>query len=360
MTDPVPSPDSSGPSGSSSPSGYLSDIAGQPDALVRQADSVLPAALAGLDLRGYDRIVLTGMGSSLYSFVPVERALAAAGLPVWRIDAGQLLDTPRRVTPGTLLWAASQSGRSGELVALLDSFTPATRPRTLLGTTDDVTSPLADAADILVRLHSGPEATVSTKSYLNTLAAHRRTLAALRGEDDRAVTDGLRRSAAALRALLADRPSPADIAKRALSVAQPRFAFVGTGDDAATALTGALITKEASRVAAEGYVGGAFRHGPLELAGPGLTAVLFGTGDDGDAVLPALARDLSASGSTVLTVGPRPYANSELLATPADGGALDRLMTGIVHVQLLTVALAEHAGTVPGEFRFGRKITDTL
>jgi glucosamine--fructose-6-phosphate aminotransferase (isomerizing) len=341
--------------------GYLADIDAQPDALLRQADSPLPAGLAGLDLGRYDRIVLTGMGSSLYSFVPVERALAAAGLPVWRVDAGQLLDTPQRITPDTLLWVTSQSGRSGEPLALLDGLTPATRPRTVLATTDDPASPLARAADVVIELHSGPEATVSTKSYVNTLAAHRRVLAALRGdEDDRTVTDALRRTAGELRALLADPPLPTDLAARALAASHPRFAYVGTGDDAATALTGALITKEASRVAAEGYVGGAFRHGPLELAGPGLTVLLFGTGDERDAVLPALARDLTAAGSTVVTVGPRAYPGTEHLPTPAAGDAFERLVCAMAHVQQLTVALARTAGQVPGEFRFGRKITDTL
>ncbi|MBT2409912.1 SIS domain-containing protein [Streptomyces sp. ISL-12] len=345
----------------SSPAGYLADIDAQPDALLRQADSPLPAALSGIDLGRYDRVVLTGMGSSLYSFVPVERALAAAGLPVWRLDAGQLLDTPERITPGTLLWATSQSGRSGELVALLDRLTGPARPRTVLATTDDSTSPLALAADVLVELRSGPEATVSTKSYVNTLAAHRRVLAALHGgENDQALTDGLRRTAEELRTLLAGRPLPTGLAGQALAAAYPRFAYVGTGADAATALTGALITKEASRVAAEGYVGGAFRHGPLELAGPGLTVLLFGTGDADDAVLPALARDLTAAGSTVVTVGPRAYPGTGHLPTPAGGGTFERLVFGMAHVQQLTVALARAAGQVPGEFRFGRKITDTL
>ncbi|MFD7710534.1 SIS domain-containing protein [Streptomyces sp. NPDC059786] len=341
--------------------GYLADIDAQPDALLRQADGTLPAALAGIDLTGYDRIVLTGMGSSLYSFVPVERALAAGGLPVWRIDSGQLLDTPERITANTLLWATSQSGRSGELLALLERLEGVSRPRTVLATTDDPTSPLARAADVLIELHSGPEATVSTKSYVNTLAAHRRVLAALHsGEKDEEATAGLRRTAGELRALLGDPPLPTGLAEQALTAAHPRFAYVGTGPDAATALTGALITKEASRVAAEGYVGGAFRHGPLELAGPGLTVLLFGTGDESDATLSALARDLTASGSAVVTVGPRAYPGTEHFATPAGGDAFERLVFGMAHVQQLTVALARAAGQTPGEFRFGRKITDTL
>ncbi|CAL9329775.1 SIS domain-containing protein [Streptomyces sp. enrichment culture] len=341
--------------------GYPADIDAQPDALLRQADHPLPAALTEIDLHAHERLILTGMGSSYYSFLPVARALTAAGLPVWRVDSGQLLDTPELITPNTLLWGTSQSGRSGELVALLDRLTGMARPRTVLATTDDPASPLADAADVVVELRSGPEATVSTKSYLNTLAAHRRVLAALHGgADDEEVTDALRGTAERLRTWLADPLLPTALAERALSAARPRFAYVGTGGDASSALTGALITKEASQVAAEGYVGGAFRHGPLELAGPGLTVLLFGSGGDQDAVLPGLARDLAVTGSNVLTVGPRAYPRSEHLPTPVAGGTFERLAFQMAHVQQLTVALARTAGQVPGEFRFGRKITDIL
>jgi hypothetical protein len=51
---------------------------------------------------------------------------------------------------------------------------------------------------------------------------------------------------------------------------------IGKRDNTATALAGGLILKEAAKVPAEGYIGGEFRHGPLEIAGPGLTAVLLG------------------------------------------------------------------------------------
>jgi glucosamine 6-phosphate synthetase-like amidotransferase/phosphosugar isomerase protein len=43
--------------------------------------------------------------------------------------------------------------------------------------TNDLGSPIAAAADMVVALRRGDEATVSTKSYLNSLAAHRRLTA---------------------------------------------------------------------------------------------------------------------------------------------------------------------------------------
>jgi len=43
---------------------------------------------------------------------------------------------------------------------------------------------------------------------------------------------------------------------------------------------GALLLKEVTKLPAESFIGGEFRHGPLELAGPGLVAVVF-TGSGG-------------------------------------------------------------------------------
>ncbi|MFF3214330.1 hypothetical protein ACFYYB_27160 [Streptomyces sp. NPDC002886] len=43
----------------------------------------------------------------------------------------------------------------------------------------------------------------------------------------------------------------------------------------ANALTETLILQEAAKVPSEDYTGGAFRHGPIELAGPGLISVMF-------------------------------------------------------------------------------------
>lgn len=337
---------------------YETNILQQPDALRRVADQPLPD-LSSVDLSRYDRIILTGMGASDFAAIPTERALAAAGLPVVRIDTGQLLDRPQRVTPRSLLWATSQSGRSGELVALLESL-EAKRPAVLMATTDDTESPLAAAADILLPLESGPEATVSTKSYLNTLAVHARALAGIGvASDPGSAVEDLNATADVLAVVLDEWALPLDFAARARAADDARFAYIGIGDDAATALTGALITKEASKVPVEGFIGGAFRHGPLELAGPGLTAVLFGPGRAEDPALPALARDLQASGSAVLTVGPHAYGGSEHAPT-SDASSLARLMLGSVHAQLLTLALSAAVGEDAGSFAYGRKVTATL
>src|SRR3984893_18184717 len=289
------------------------DIGDQAEALLAFSQSATPPGLPRL-LRGhYDRVVLTGMGSSHFAALPSWRRLIDAGYPAWWVDTGQLLDSPRLITPGTLLVATSQSGASAEIVARLESKSSIKQAAALIAITNDPASPLARQAHALVPLHSGGEATVSTKSYLNSLAAP---------------LDG-------------------------------RLAYIGYGDHSATALYAALITKEAAKIPAEGFAGGQFRHGPLELAGPGLTAVLFGGDAPVNPSLHQLGRDLLASGSAVLAVGDLDLAGANQIAAPS-GDALAQLAHGALVAQHLSVAIARAKGITPGTFTYGSKVTTAL
>lgn len=344
---------------------FESDILAQPAALRALAGAGLPPR--GLDLaHGYDRIVFTGMGSSYFAGIPSWRALTARGFRVWSVDTGQLLDTPGLLTRDTLLVATSQSGESGEMVELLNRLgSVGWEAPTVVGVSADESSRLAERAELFVPLHSGPEATVSTKSYLNTLAVHARIVAAVLGEDPGKLTASIRENAAAVEETIGT-VDAAEVARSALSSLDRRVAIVGKKDDAATALYAALITKEASKVPAEGFIGGQFRHGPFELAGPGLTAVLYGAyeGDsddsasEGDDTLPRLAEDLLGTGSEVVLVGDLRLPGARTLSAPRVAGS--GLMTGAVVAQLLAVELARANGVTPGAFVYGSKVTTAL
>lgn len=330
---------------------YENDIAMQPQAVKAQLANPLPQALYDVQLASYDRIILTGMGSSDYALIPVERALATRGYPVWRVDAGRLLDMPGLITENTLLWATSQSGMSGEVVALLEK---GNRPRTLIGLTNDPQSVLAKKADVLVTLQSGDEATVSSKSYLNTLIAGYRVLATLLGEEEAETGSAVTRVLPDIASLVGESQSVLEMTERLFTASRPRVAYIGTGAFAANALTGALITKEASKVSAEGFVGGEFRHGPLETSGEGMLAVLLGK--PGDETLEKLACEMLANGTQVVTIGQTAYAGSALLPVP-EGDELSQLLCGFIYIEHLTVALAKKNGFIPGHFLYGQKIT---
>lgn len=335
-------------------SDYENELEQQVSALTDQLNYILSDTLKSLDLHQYDRIVLTGMGASDYALIPVERELIDKGLPVWRMDAGRLLDMRKIVTSGTLLWITSQSGMSGEVVAILESVS---RPKTLIGVTNDTHSLLAKKADILVELRSGEEATVSAKSYLNTLVASYRTLYALSGVDEKPLLEDVREALPKMAEIIKRRAPVQQLTTRLFNEGSPRVALVGTGADAATALTGALITKEASKVSAEGYIGGEFRHGPMETSGAGMLALLFG--DVVDITLQKLATDLQGNGTEVVSVAPEAYAGSQCWQT-AGSTTLTRLLCAMLWVQHLSVTLARHNGVVPGEFLYGKKITVAL
>lgn len=337
---------------------YETDMAEEASGLLRFAETRLPDSLRGLDLEAFDRIVLTGMGGSDCATIPFELRLGRAGLPVWRLLSSRLLDMLELVTAETLLVITSQSGRSGEVVALLERLER--RPKAIVVVTNDGGSPLARAADHVVLLNSGREATVATKSYANTLAAFHRLAGLLLDKDDAQAVGEIRAAAQSLQARIdQDDPAVEELVERMPGLPSPRLALIGGGPDAATALAGAMILKEAAKVAAEGYVGGAFRHGPLELAGPRLTAILFGRGSADEPSPTALARDLVATGSTVVTIAPAAYEGSTLIAIPG-ATDLERLLHGMYVVQRLSVGLARKAGLVPGAFLYGQKITAQL
>ncbi|MET4097572.1 glucosamine--fructose-6-phosphate aminotransferase (isomerizing) [Arthrobacter sp. UYCu712] len=335
------------------------DIAEQPEALRRLAAASLPdlRAMAG---SSWDRIVFTGMGSSHFAGIPSWRRLTALGRPAWSIDTGQLLDNPKAVTPNTLLVVTSQSGASGEVVELLNRMDAGLiSPALLIGIADDPESPLALGSDVFLPLHSGKEATVSTKSYLNSLAVHRMLTGAFAGETLERINEDILSTADIVESLIGA-VDVSGIAAATASHPQRRLAYVGRGDESATALFSALITKESSKVPAEGFIGGQFRHGPFELAGDGLTVVLFGLqAQTPDESLRLLAADLVDTGSQVLIVGDDEIPGA--LTVPVTGiSPLAKLSASSVIAELFAVGLARANNVVPGAFIYGSKITTSI
>jgi glutamine---fructose-6-phosphate transaminase (isomerizing) len=330
------------------------DIDDQAETLRAFARSPAPPALSKVLGRRYDRIVLTGMGSSHFAALPAWRRLVDAGHPVWWIDTGQLLDAPALITPGTLLVVTSQSGASAEVVAMVERRSPVARAAALVAVTNDPLSPLARRADAVIDLRCGDEATVSTKSYLNSLAAHERITSVMDGTSAEDPGDAIK--------IVEEFGRPAvlrDIAAAFAAAPGARLVYIGFGDHGASALYAGLITKEGAKVPAEGYIGGQFRHGPLELAGPGLTAVLFGGDTRAYGSVTQLGADLLASGSTVLAVGDLDLAGAVHAGGPEDGG-LARLAHDALIAQHLTVAIAAARGITPGVFTYGSKVTTAL
>ena len=330
------------------------DMVAQPTALRDFLNAPRLRNLITRPISAYERIIVTGIGSSHFAGLRTWRRLVSAGLSAWWVDTTELLGSLELVTAGSLLIVTSQSGASGEIMALLDALRDRASTIETIGVTNDEGSPLGRGSLTVVPLRSGNEATVSTKSYINTLAAHEALTACLLGNP----TDVAVELERGLGSLATDRHAvPAAAAAATVTVPIPRIALVGGGDHSATALYGGLIIKEATKLPAEGFIAGNFRHGPLEMAGPGLTALFIGVRDAAEGEpLRRLAVDVAATGASVLTLGDTTVPGCETVVDDLCDGFVG-LARGALVCQRFSVSLAHARGIVPGEFCFGQKVT---
>ena len=80
----------------------------------------------------------------------------------------------------------------------------------------------------------------------------------------------------------------------------------------------ALKFKETCGLHAEAFSGAEVRHGPMALMKTNLPVLMFAQDDETRAGMEALARDLSASGATVLMAGGKVPGVTQLPTVPAD------------------------------------------
>ena len=363
---------------------YLLDILSQPQALrlaLAKTDLLPLKALSQLLNAGYfDRILLTGMGASYYGLYPAWLHLAAAGLPAIWVDTAELVHhAPAFVTGRTLLWIASQSGHSAEIVSLLRQIE--NRPLAgLLAMTNDLSSPLAQAVlqrevgglKTLLPLRAEPESTPSTRTYLHTLAIGQLAALCLAQAELAPHLAALQVTADGIAAYLQDWRAQIEQLAHSIGDGTRSIVLVGRGFSLTSALSGALNLQEAAKLPALGLQAAEFRHGPLEMAGPGITVFIF-AGDNGSSE-PGSARSLNhklwqelrSLGVNAWLVQP-PSSSPSLLPIKekGEGGILSipnsigigLPLAEIIPIQLLCVHLSQRAGIIPGTFRHIGKVT---
>src|SRR5208337_1293308 len=153
---------------------YVRDILDQPRALEATLERLtvpnsLPQVLRRLEGGELRRIVLTGMGSSFYALHPLHVLLNSHGITTVMLETSELVHYfPKLLDRQTLIVAVSQSGRSAEIVRLLDENG---RRAPIIGVTNTDDSPLALQADSAFLTKAGQESSVSCKTYVTALMA---------------------------------------------------------------------------------------------------------------------------------------------------------------------------------------------
>jgi len=334
---------------------YFRDILDQPAALRRNLATPAPGGLAEFAAawRASDKpfVILTGMGSSFHALHPIAIRLSESGVRAIMLETSELIYYwAGLLQPETVLIVVSQSGRSAEIVRLLELIGERSH---LIAVTNDVDSPLARAADTLCLIEAGRESTVSCKTYVSSLLALDRIANILCSGGAVGFSSSSAAIADQVESYLSDLREHVDEARELLGDVL-HMVLAGRGPSLASAGTGGLIIKEAARFPAEGMSAAAFRHGPLEMVNPHLFLLLF-EGDSRCAEMHRrLAADVASLGGKARLVSEHQQSGLSRLARTSESL---RPILEILPVQMITLALAAREGREAGAFLHASKIT---
>ena len=326
----------------------LRDILRQPaelEALLGRAGAAVDRAAAAL--RDARDVYLAGIGASWAAGVAVLPFFLRAGRPACLADASELMhQTVFR--PGSAVLALSRSGRSVELVRVADLA--ASRDLRLVAVTNGSDSPLAARADEAVLLGVGFDHGVSVVTYSAIALAGGLVAAAAAGTLDRAELDALRDAIRALPETIS--AWRAQIQGAGWFTTEAPTYFLGRGSSLASAHEAMLLWEEAAKAPASAMTTGGFRHGPQEVAAPGLRVGLWLDGERRREEDLSLARDLRRLGAKVMVVGREvPEDAADLVFNLPAVPAAWQFVVDVVPAQLAAEALSHRRGVDCDTFR---------
>lgn len=255
------------------------------------------------------------------------------------------------LTEDTLAVSISQSGQSPDVVEPIRYFRDG--GATTVALVNDITSPLAQAAEWALPLRAGQEQSVAaTKSFITSLVAGARLVAEWQGDSE--LKDGLAALPDALRAASQVDWSPA------LDVLAParNIMVVGRGISFPIALEAALKFKETSALQAEAFSGAEIKHGPMALIEDGYPLLIFATRGPTQASLLALADEMRGRGARVLLAAPGDVASRDLTLPVAATPDLDPIVA-IQSFYVMAANLSRARGMDPDRPRHLSKVTKT-
>ena len=337
---------------------YLRDLLDQPAALERTFEALdRPKPLLDLAQRlsrgKFQRVVLTGMGSSFHALHPLNLQLVVHGFTPIMAETSELIHYGTRLlNPQTLVIAVSQSGESAEMVRLGEI----NRKRaSVIAVTNTPDSHLAKHATLALLTRAGREFSVSCKTYVAALMALKWLGDILCERDARQSHRELRPAAPAVANYLANWKQYVPLLAQTLSQVRHLF-LVGRGASLAAVGAGALIVKESDHFQAEGMSSAAFRHGPMEMLSEETFVAVFSGDDKTRALNHHLLADIHRGRGRAELVGET--SSLECFRLPEHSGGI-RAILEILPVQMSTLALAALAGREAGKFVLATKVTTT-
>ena len=266
--------------------------------------------------------------------------------------------SPPRLS-GALVIGISQSGQSPDIVDVIEEGRRQGTPT--IAITNDLESPLAQAAEFKIGLGVGKERSVAaTKTYTAQLTALALLALSLKGSP--ITLDPLEAVPDALAKALSSEPE-AQAAAKNLS-ASDHTVFIGRGFNYSTAWEISLKCKELANIQAEALSSADFLHGPIAMVDEGFPVNLISMGDTFREELNSLGRNLRGRGAKLITIGDSPiegHIPGQDMFIPVPQGLPEWLspIAAVIPGQLLAYHLAKERGFDPDQPRVTGKVTLT-
>ena len=334
------------------------DILSQPESLARAlhhqiATGRATLAEAGQALRSGRRVVITGMGASMYAAIPLEYQLCALGLNAMVVESGELLHYRLGACENSVVVLVSRSGESVEISMLLERI----RGKCVtISVSNEPQSRLALQVDHSIQIASLADEMVAIQTYTGTVLALHLLSAATAGTLDAAAA-GVDAAIDMLRPVVAAGSAALEQWDSFLSCAPP-VCILGRGPSCGSALEASLLFNETAKVPAMGMPAASFRHGPVEQVNNRFVGLVFAPFGPTRALNLALARDLVRFGGHVRVIGPvgDDTTGLDLCEVPAVSDALAPLVE-IIPVQYAALRLAHLRGLEIGRFFYTPQVT---
>ena len=309
---------------------------------------------AGSLLRSGKRVLITGIGASLYASIPLEYFLCSVGIDAEAIEAGELLHYRYGMLRDAVVVAVSRSGESVEVARLVEKIKGR---NTIIGVSNDPRSLLARSSDVSIHIGSLADEMVAIQTYTGTLLALHFVASAATNTFDSAVQE--------VKDVLPAFASLVESSMRALSDwdeflgAKSPVYLIGRGPSGGSALEGALLFHEVAKSPAVSMSGASFRHGPVEVVDHDFRGLIFASQAKTQDLDTSLAEDLAHFGGRIHLIGPGSETHASSIALSSLHAVPEALapLFEIVPVQAAALRLAELRGVQPGSFRYAPQVT---
>ena len=299
------------------------------------------------------RVIVTGMGGSLFATLAAVCRMTQGGYPVQAMESAELLHYGSASLRATDLGVViSRSGGSVEPVLLAEKMREA--GMTVIAVTNVPGSTLEQIAHITLPIGAQADKLIAVQTYTGTVLTLLLLAEEVLSGESVKLSDTCGAALPALSAHIDECLRASDDWQEWL-MGSPLY-LLGRGPALGSVYEGALLLHETAKTAAVGMSSGQFRHGPAEILSGDFRAVVFGAPPETQALDRSLADDLFSVGAQVRWIGPGRGHAPSLVPWPKIAPVLAPLFE-IVPLQVAAYRLALWRGITPGDFRFVTEVT---